>query len=49
MGALAYFDRTWAWLEFILLEGHKYEQLLIVCIGVLAIGFKAVLAGSRRA
>jgi len=49
MSTLAYFDRAWTWLEFILLEGHFYEQLLIICIGVLAIGFKAVLAGSQRA
>ncbi|WP_135503401.1 sodium:proline symporter [Roseovarius aestuariivivens] len=48
-GAFAYFARGWGWIAEILPEGHKYEQLLVICIVVLGVGFAAVLAGSRRA
>ena len=49
MGALAYFGRGWDIFAAILPEGHKYEQLLAICICVLVVGFAAVLAGSRKA
>lgn len=49
LGAVAYFGRGWASVAAILPEGHKYEQLLAICVVVLAVGFAAVLAGSRRA
>ena len=47
-GAVAYFGRGWAAVAAILPEGHKYEQLLVICVVVLALGFAAVLAGARR-
>jgi len=49
LGAVAYFGRGWAAVAAILPDGHKYEQLLVICVAVLAIGFAAVLAGARRA
>ena len=48
LGAVAYFGRSWAVFAAILPEGHKYEQLLVICVVVLAAGFAAVLAGARR-
>ena len=48
LGAVAYFGRAWALFEAILPEGHKYEQLLMICVVVLVAGFAAVLAGARR-
>ena len=48
LGAFAYFARSWPSIAALLPEGHKYEQLLVLCIGVLVIGFSAVLAGTRR-
>jgi hypothetical protein len=48
LGALAYFGRSWASFAAILPEGHKYEQLLAICIVVLVVGFAAVLAGARK-
>lgn len=47
-GAVLYFARDAGWAQAILPEGHKYEQLLVICAVVLAVGFVAVLAGSRR-
>lgn len=47
-GAVAYFGRGWAAVAAILPEGHKYEQLFVICVVVLAVGFAAVLAGARR-
>jgi Na+/proline symporter len=47
-GAGAYFGRGWSLFAAILPEGHKYEQLLAICVVVLATGFVAVLAGARR-
>ena len=47
-GALAYFGRAWPVFERILPEGHKYEQLLAICIVVLVCGFVAVILGARR-
>jgi hypothetical protein len=48
LGAFAYFGRSWPMVAAALPEGHKYEQLLVICIVVLAVGFAAVLAGLRR-
>ena len=47
-GAFAYFGRAWPSFAAILPEGHKYEQLLVICIVVLGVGFAAVLAGARK-
>ena len=47
-GAAAYFFRGSEVMAAILYDGHKYEQLLQICIVVLVVGFAAVLAGSRR-
>lgn len=49
LGALAYFGRAWPVFASVLPEGHKYEQLLVICAFVLVAGFAAVLAGARRA
>ena len=48
LGALVYFGRAWASFAAVLPEGHKYEQLLAICIVVLLVGFAAVLAGARK-
>ena len=48
LGAFIYFARGWTWVATILPDGHKYEQLLVICIAVLIAGFAAVLAGARR-
>ena len=48
LGAAAYFARGWGPVAALLPEGHKYEQLLVICIFVLLAGFAAVLAGARR-
>ncbi len=48
LGALAYFGRSWDVFAAVLPEGHKYEQLLAICIFVLVTGFAAVLAGARK-
>ena len=48
MGAAAYFAREDVFTA-ILSEAHKYEQLLVICVGVLVVGFTAVLLGSRKA
>lgn len=48
-GAAAYFGRAWPSVAAILPDGHKYEQLLAICVVVLVVGFVAVLAGARRA
>ena len=47
LGAYAYFARSSDLMALILPEGHKYVQLLAICIVVLLVGFVAVLAGSR--
>ncbi|KEJ89447.1 sodium:proline symporter [Sulfitobacter donghicola] len=47
-GAFIYFARGWDSVAAWLIEGHKYEQLLVICICVLVAGFAAVLAGARR-
>jgi hypothetical protein len=48
IGAVLYFARAAEWAASLLPEGHKYEQLLAICIVVLVVGFVAVLAGARR-
>ena len=48
LGAFVYFARSWAGIAAILPEGHKYEQLLVICVVVLVTGFAAVLAGARK-
>ena len=48
MGAWAYFARGSDFWIMILPEGHKYEQLLIICVAVLLTGFMAVLTGMRK-
>jgi len=48
LGALGYFARESALMRAILPEGHKYEQLLVICGVVLVVGFAAVLAGRAR-
>ena len=48
VGAWAYFARDGVIWSTILPDGHKYEQLLTICIGVLFIGFVSVLSGARR-
>ena len=47
IGAFIYFARGWDIIAPWLLEGHKYEQLLLICVCVLVAGFAAVLAGAR--
>lgn len=47
-GAAAYFGRGADWVAGLLPQGHKYEQLLAICVLVLVAGFAAVLAGARR-
>jgi hypothetical protein len=47
-GAAAYLLRDWAPVAAVLPDGHKYEQLLAICLAVLTLGFAAVLAGARR-
>ncbi|MCV6591814.1 MAG: sodium:proline symporter [Silicimonas sp.] len=48
LGALAYFGRGWSLFAALLPEGHKYEQLLAICLVVLAVSFGAALLGSRK-
>lgn len=48
LGATAYFMRSNEIVASILVEGHKYEQLLQICIAVLVVGFAAVFVGSRK-
>jgi Na+/proline symporter len=48
LGAFAYFARSWAMFAAVLPEGHKYEQLLVICLAVLMVGFAGVLAAVRR-
>lgn len=48
LGASVYFGRAWPIFASVLPEGHKYEQLLVICLAVLVTGFVGVLAGMRR-
>ena len=47
-GAFAYVARGWPAAMAILPEGHKYEQLLAICLAVPSAGFAGVLAGARK-
>lgn len=47
-GAAAYFAREAVWIAGLLPDGHKYDQLLAICVTVLIVGSLAVVAGSRR-
>ncbi|WP_375228070.1 sodium:proline symporter [Roseobacter sp. S98] len=47
-GAFVYFARSWPGVAALLPEGHKYEQLFVICAVVLVTGFAAVLAGARK-
>lgn len=46
-GAGAYFLRSTEVVSAMLPDGHRYEQLLAICLVVLVTGFVAVLAGMR--
>ncbi|SFR54000.1 sodium:proline symporter [Litoreibacter janthinus] len=48
IGAAAYFLRSADFMVSILPDAPKYEQLLVICVAVLVVGFAAVLIGSRR-
>ena len=48
LGAALYFARAAPWAANLLPEAHKYEQLLVICVGVLLVGFVAVGIGARR-
>ena len=48
VGAYAYFARATPLFEAILPEAHKYTQLLVICVAVLAVGFAAVAVGGLR-
>jgi len=47
-GGVLYFARASAWASGFLVEGHKYEQLLAICVGVLICGTVACVFGSSR-
>ncbi len=47
-GAAAYFFRSSEMMAAMLYEGHKYEQLLQICLAVLLVGFIATFCGARR-
>jgi Na+/proline symporter len=47
LGSFVYLARDWDAVAVWLMAGHKYEQLLLICICVLVTGFAAVLAGAR--
>ena len=48
LGAAAYMLRDSAAFAAVLYDGHKYEQLLQICLAVLVVGFVAVWVGARR-
>jgi Na+/proline symporter len=48
LGAALYFLRGTEAVAAVLYDGHKYEQLLQICIVVLVVGFAAVYAGSSK-
>src|SRR6056297_80114 len=47
LGTITYFARDGLF-AVLLPDGHKYEQLLAICVVVLVVGFTAVFAGARR-
>lgn len=48
LGAFAYFARGFDWVAPWLPDAPKYEQLLVICVFVLVVGFAAVTLGARR-
>lgn len=44
-GGVVYFARASDWASGLLIEGHKYEQLLAICLGVLICGTVACVFG----
>lgn len=46
IGGFAYFARGWDFAVAILPEAHKYDQLLVICIAVLVVGFGATAIGA---
>ncbi|MCP4821123.1 MAG: sodium:proline symporter [Shimia sp.] len=48
LGAVTYMLRDTELASRMLVDGHKYEQLLQICCMVLVVGFVAVLTGVRR-
>ncbi|MBP0482824.1 sodium:proline symporter [Sagittula salina] len=48
LGAWIYFARGNPFIAAWLPEGHKYEQLFVICLAVLVVGSVAVATGSRR-
>ena len=48
IGAGMYFFRDHESVATVLYDGHKYEQLLQICVVVLLIGFSAVAVGSSK-
>ena len=48
LGAMAYFLRDNEIIAQMLYDGHKYEQLLQICVVILIIGFGSVLLGSTN-
>ncbi|MEL7253067.1 MAG: sodium:proline symporter [Pseudomonadota bacterium] len=48
VGAWAYFAREGVIWSAVLPEEHKYEQLLVICVAVLVVGFASVLAGATK-
>jgi hypothetical protein len=47
-GGVIYFARASTWASSLLFDGHKYEQLLVICVGVLICGTVACVFGSTR-
>jgi Na+/proline symporter len=45
-GAFLYFARGWDFAAAILPEAHKYDQLLMICVAVLIVGFVATALGA---
>lgn len=48
LGAFSYFARGDVFGATVLSEWHKYEQLLLICVLVLVVGFAAMVFGSRK-
>ncbi|MDP5215761.1 sodium:proline symporter [Ruegeria sp. 2205SS24-7] len=49
LGAMAYLFRGQTFVTQMLYDGHKYEQLLQICVCVLVVGCTSVWIGSQRA
>ena len=48
LGALLYYFRDTEFGTLMLYDGHRYEQLLQICVIVLLVGFAVVITGSSR-